>query len=213
MQAKELKKMYLDFFKNKGHAIIPSAPLIPENDPTALFTTAGMHPLVPFIIGQPHHLGKKIADVQKCLRTGDIDEVGDETHTTFFEMLGNWSLGDYFKKDAIAMSFEFLTKVLKIPLSHLAFTCFKGDADAPKDEEAANLWKSHGVKEERIAYLEKKDNWWGQWVKPALADLIQKCFIGLVQKNHQKYLIQIIKNGWKFGIMFLFNITRSLEQF
>ena len=163
MKAKKLKQLYLEFFKSKGHAIIPSAPLIPDNDPSALFTTAGMHPLVPFILGQAHPLGKRISDVQKCLRTQDIDEVGDTTHTTFFEMLGNWSLGDYFKKEAIAWSFEFLTskKWLNLPLERLAFTCFKGDKDAPKDEEAAKIWISLGVPKERIAYLGKKDNWWG----------------------------------------------------
>src|SRR3989338_3449578 len=142
MDSKELIKKYLEFFKSKGHSIIKSAPLIPAHDPTVLFTTAGMHPLVPFLVGQPHPLGKRLANVQKCMRTQDIDEVGDSTHTTFFEMLGNWSLGDYFKKEAISWSFEFLTKVLKIPLSHLAVTCFVGDKNSPKDEESAALWKN-----------------------------------------------------------------------
>ncbi len=160
-KARDIKKAYLDFFKSKNHQIINSASLIPENDPTVLFTTAGMHPLVPFLVGQPHPLGKRVANAQKCLRTGDIDEVGDTTHHTFFEMMGNWSFGDYFKKEAIEMSFEFLTKVLGIPLSHLAVTCFKGDDDAPKDEESAQVWLSLGVPKERIAYLDKKDNWWG----------------------------------------------------
>jgi len=161
MKAKELKKKYLDFFKSKGHAIIPSAPLIPEHDPSVLFTTAGMHPLVPFLVGQVHPLGNKVASVQKCMRTGDIDEVGDSTHNTFFEMLGNWSFGDYFKEEAIAMSFEFLTRVLKIPLSHLAVTCFIGDEDAPRDETSATKWKQLGISTERIAFLDKEDNWWG----------------------------------------------------
>ncbi|MBT5924737.1 alanine--tRNA ligase [Candidatus Woesearchaeota archaeon] len=161
MKAKELKKKYLDFFKSKGHAIIPSAPLIPEHDPSVLFTTAGMHPLVPFLVGQVHPLGNKVASVQKCMRTGDIDEVGDSTHNTFFEMLGNWSFGDYFKEEAIAMSFEFLTRVLKIPLSHLAVTCFIGDEDAPRDETSATKWKKLGISTERIAFLDKEDNWWG----------------------------------------------------
>jgi len=161
MKAFELKHKYLDYFKSKGHAIIPSAPIIPENDPTVLFTTAGMHPLVPFLVGQKHPLGKRLADVQKCLRTDDIDEVGDYCHHTFFQMLGNWSLGDYFKEEAIEYSFELLTKILKIPLSRLAFTCFMGDKDAPKDEEAAKKWISLGVPKERIAFLPKKDNWWG----------------------------------------------------
>lgn len=163
MQTKELKKKYLDFFKEKGHSVIPSAPLIPEHDPTVLFTTAGMHPLVPFLMGQPHPLGKRIADVQKCIRTQDIDEVGDETHTTFFEMLGNWSLGDYFKKEAIEWSYEFLTskKWLGLDSNRLAITCFKGDKDALKDDEAAEIWKSLGLSKERIAFLPKSENWWG----------------------------------------------------
>lgn len=157
----ELIKSYIDFFKKKNHREIPSSSLIPENDPTVLFTTAGMHPLVPFLLGQPHPLGKRIVNVQKCIRTGDIDEVGDEVHHTFFEMLGNWSLGDYFKKESIEFSFEFLTKVLKIPIDNLAVSCFEGDSDAPKDEEAAKIWLSLGIKKERIAFLPKKDNWWG----------------------------------------------------
>ncbi|MBT3297341.1 alanine--tRNA ligase [archaeon] len=160
-KARDIKKAYLEFFKSKNHKIIDSASLIPENDPTVLFTTAGMHPLVPFLVGQQHPLGKRVANVQKCLRTGDIDEVGDTTHHTFFEMMGNWSFGDYFKKEAIEMSFEFLTKVLGIPISHFAVTCFKGDNDAPCDEESAKVWLGLGVPEERIAYLDKKDNWWG----------------------------------------------------
>ena len=136
MTAKELRQKYLDFFKEKGHTVIPSAPLLPENDPTVLFTTAGMHPLVPYLLGEPHPGGKRLTGAQKCIRTGDIDEVGDDSHLTFFEMLGNWSLGDYFKKEAIEMSFEFLTgeKWLNIPIEKLAVTVFKGDEDAPKDE-------------------------------------------------------------------------------
>ncbi len=161
MKAKELKKKYLDYFQSKGHAVIPSASLIPEHDPTVLFTTAGMHPLVPFLVGQPHPLGKRLVDVQKCIRTGDIDEVGDAMHHTFFEMLGNWSLGDYFKKEAIEMSFEFLNKVLKLPLEKLAVTCFRGDKDAPKDEESARTWQKLGVPPERVAFLGKEENWWG----------------------------------------------------
>jgi len=153
----------LQFFKEKGHAIMPSASLIPENDPTVLFTTAGMHPLVPFLVGQPHPLGKRLANAQKCIRTQDIDEVGDETHTTFFEMMGNWSLGDYFKDEAIRMSYEFLTSKnwLGLDPSRLSVTCFMGDADAPKDEEAAGIWMKLGIPKERIAFLPKKDNWWG----------------------------------------------------
>lgn len=160
---KQLIEKYLDFFKEKEHGIIPSAPLIPENDPTVLFTTAGMHPLVPYLLGQPHPLGKRIADNQKCIRTVDIEKVGNKTHHTFFEMLGNWSLGDYFKQDAIEMSFEFLTsnKWLGLPVEKLAITCFEGDKDAPKDDEAANIWKSLGISEKNIIFLPKEDNFWG----------------------------------------------------
>ncbi|MDD3263899.1 MAG: alanine--tRNA ligase [Candidatus Nanoarchaeia archaeon] len=161
MKAIDLKEVYLKFFESKGHKRIPSSSLIPENDPTVLFTTAGMHPLVPFLMGEKHPLGTRLTSVQKCLRTGDIDEVGDEVHHTFFEMLGNWSLGDYFKKESIEFSFEFLTKVLKIDISRLAVTCFEGDEDAQKDMEAFNAWKSLGISEDRIAFLPKKDNWWG----------------------------------------------------
>ncbi len=163
MDARELKQKFLKFFESKNHKIIPSASLAPENDPTVLFTTAGMHPLVPFLMGEPHPLGKRLADVQKCIRTQDIDHVGDETHTTFFEMLGNWSLGDYFKKEAISWSYEFLTdkKWLGLNKNRLAVTCFAGDNDCPKDEEAAKVWMSIGVPKERIAFLPKKDNWWG----------------------------------------------------
>lgn len=161
MTTKELKQKYLKFFKDRGHTIIPSASLVPENDPTVLFTTAGMHPLVPFLLGEKHPGGKRLADVQKCLRTDDIEEVGDGVHLTFLEMLGNWSLGDYWKKDAITWSFEFLTQELGIPLDKLAITCFAGDEDAPKDTEAFETWKSLGINEKRIFYLGKKDNWWG----------------------------------------------------
>lgn len=163
MTHSELRKKFLDFFRTKGHAVVPSAPLVPVNDPTVLFTTAGMHPLVPYLLGEPHPAGTRIANVQKCIRTGDIDEVGDATHLTFFEMLGNWSLGDYFKDDAIRWSYEFLTSPewLGIPKDRLAFTCFAGDENAPKDEEAAAIWKSLGVPDARIMFLPKENNWWG----------------------------------------------------
>jgi len=161
MERKELIKKYLEFFKNKQHFVIDSASLIPEHDPTVLFTTAGMHPLVPFLMGQAHPLGKRLTDVQKCIRTGDIDAVGDASHLTFFEMLGNWSLGNYFKKEAISWSFEFLTKVLNFGVDKLSITVFAGDKDAPKDEESASVWKSLGIPSERIYYLPKEDNWWG----------------------------------------------------
>jgi len=159
----EIRQKYLEFFKEKGHAMIFSASLVPENDPSVLFTTAGMHPLVPYLLGEKHPLGARLCDVQKCIRTGDIDEVGDCCHHTFFEMLGNWSLGDYFKKEAIAWSFEFLTspKWLGLEKNRLAFSVFAGDSDAPFDKEAFETWKGLGVSEKRIARLPKKNNWWG----------------------------------------------------
>lgn len=157
----ELRQTYLDFFKSKDHAVIPGAPLVPENDPTVLFTTAGMHPLVPYLMGEKHPMGTRLTDVQRCVRTGDIDEVGDASHLTMFEMMGNWSLGDYFNEEAITMSFEFLTQVLDIPLEKLAVTCFEGDADAPKDESSAAVWEKLGVPRERIGFLPKSQNWWG----------------------------------------------------
>ncbi|OAQ43460.1 alanine--tRNA ligase [Christensenella minuta] len=163
MTSDELRQMYLDFFKSKGHAVIKSASLIPENDPTVLFTTAGMHPLVPYLLGETHPAGTRLTDVQKCVRTGDIDEVGDESHCTFFEMLGNWSLGDYFKKEAITWSFEFLTdeKYLGIDKDKLYFSCFAGDEDAPRDTVAYDTWRSLGVAEDHIFFLPKENNWWG----------------------------------------------------
>ena len=159
----ELIKSYIDFFKKKKHHEIPSASLIPENDPTVLFTTAGMHPLVPYLLGGKHPLGKRIVNVQKCIRTVDIDDVGDEVHHTFFEMLGNWSLGDYFKKEAIEMSFEFLTKILKLDRDELAISCFGGDKSLGigKDEESDKIWLSLGMPKDRIAFLGKDDNFWG----------------------------------------------------
>ena len=161
--ANELRSLFLRFFEEKGHARIPSASVIPENDPTVLFTTAGMHPLVPYLMGEKHPMGTRLTDVQKCIRTGDIDEVGDPSHLTFFEMLGNWSLGDYFKKEMIPWSWEFLTSPdwLGLDPDRLAFTVFEGDADCPRDEEAANLWRAQGVKDENLFYLPKKHNWWG----------------------------------------------------
>ena len=161
--ANELRSLFLRFFEEKGHARIPSASVIPENDPTVLFTTAGMHPLVPYLMGEKHPMGVRLTDVQKCIRTGDIDEVGDPSHLTFFEMLGNWSLGDYFKEQMIPWSWEFLTSPdwLGLDPEKLAFTVFEGDQDAPRDEEAANLWRAQGVKDDHLFYLPKKHNWWG----------------------------------------------------
>lgn len=163
LTSETLRNMYLDFFASKGHKIIPSASLIPENDPTVLFTTAGMHPLVPYLLGEKHPAGNRLTDVQKCVRTGDIDEVGDSSHCTFFEMLGNWSLGDYFKAEMIPWSFEFLTseKYLGIPVEDIAVTCFAGDNDCPKDEESAKLWEKCGILPQNIYFLPKSGNWWG----------------------------------------------------
>ncbi len=163
ISSKELRQKYIDFFKGKEHTQIPSASLIPENDPSVLFTTAGMHPLVPFLSGEKHPAGKRLVDFQKCVRTGDIDAVGDQWHLTFFEMLGNWSLGDYFKREALEWSWEFLTSPqwLGIPKERLAVTVFGGDKDAPFDEEAYNIWKELGVAEERIYKYGKQENWWG----------------------------------------------------
>ena len=163
LKSYELREMYLRFFEERGHAIIPSASLIPENDPTVLFTTAGMHPLVPYLMGQKHPAGARLCDCQKCVRTGDIDEVGDDSHSTFFEMLGNWSLGDYFKKEAIAYSWEFLTGKdwLGIAPERLYFTCFEGDENAPRDTDSAQHWMDQGVAEDHIFFLDKKHNWWG----------------------------------------------------
>jgi alanyl-tRNA synthetase len=160
--AQELRDKYLDFFKSKGHHIIPSASLVPESGSSALFTMAGMFPLIPYLLGDPHPGGKRVANVQKCIRTVDIDNVGDDTHLTFIEMLGNWSFGDYFKQEAISWSYEFLTsqKWLNLPKERLAFSVFAGDSDAPRDEESAAIWLSLGISKERIAYLPKEDNWW-----------------------------------------------------
>lgn len=160
MEKANLKDLYINFFVENGHVQIPSAPVVPENDPSVLFNTAGMQPLVPYLMGQKHPLGTRLCDYQKCIRTNDLDSIGDKTHHTFFEMLGNWSLGDYFKKESITWSFEFLTKVLNIPVEKLAVTVFEGDESVPRDEESAGVWKSLGIKPERISYLDKNNNFW-----------------------------------------------------
>ncbi len=162
MKAKELREMYLKYFRDKGHSVIASASLFPEDDPTVLFTSAGMHPLVPYLLGQPHPEGKRLTNVQKCVRTTDIEEVGDTTHLTFFEMLGNWSLGDYWKKVAVTWSYEFLTskKYLGFDPEKLSVTVFAGDDDSPRDDEAAEAWQEVGIPDERIYFLGKDDNWW-----------------------------------------------------
>lgn len=161
MTAKELRKKYIQFFVKRGHREIFSASLVPENDPTALFTSAGMHPLVPYLLGEPHPLGRRLVSCQKCLRTADIDRVGDTTHHTFFEMLGNWSLGDYFKKEQISWSYEFLTKELNLDPKRLSVSVFAGDEDAPRDEESFKIWLSLGIPKERIYFFPKENNWWG----------------------------------------------------
>ena len=160
MRAIDIRNKYLNFFKSKGHSVIPSSPVIPENDPSVLFTTAGMQPLVPYLLGEKHPAGNMLTDYQKCIRTVDIDEVGDNRHLTYFEMLGNWSLGTYFKEEAIAMSFEFLTKELNIPVEKLSVTVFAGDEDAPKDTVAEQAWLKAGIPSERIYHFGKDDNWW-----------------------------------------------------
>ena len=160
MKAIEIRNKYLNFFKAHGHTIIPSAPLIPENDPSVLFTTAGMQPLVPYLLGEKHPSGTRLTDYQKCVRTNDIEEVGDNRHLTYFEMLGNWSLGDYFKEESIQMSFDFLTKELQIPVEKLSVTVFAGDEDCPKDTVAAECWKKAGILDGHIYYYGKDDNWW-----------------------------------------------------
>ena len=161
MTSRELIKKYFDFFESRGHVVIPSAPLVPENDPSSLFISAGMHPLVPYLLGEKHPAGKRLVDNQICLRTDDIDEVGDDLHHTFFEMLGNWSLGDYWKEESISWSYEFLTKELDISPGRLSVTCFEGDEDASKDTESSGIWEKLGINRERIYFLPKKDNWWG----------------------------------------------------
>lgn len=161
MKAIELRRKYIEFFKAHGHKEIPSAPVVPENDPTVLFTTAGMHPLVPYLLGEPHPQGKRLTDYQKCIRTGDIDSVGDSSHLTFFEMMGNWSLGDYFKKESIHMSYEFLEKELGFDMNKISVTVFAGEDGIPKDDEAANYWMEAGIPKERIFYCSREHNWWG----------------------------------------------------
>jgi alanyl-tRNA synthetase len=163
MQSDEIRSKFLKFFENRGHKIIPSASLVPENDPSVLFNTAGMQPLVPYLLGQEHPMGKRIADIQKCVRTGDLDDIGDNRHFSFFEMMGNWSLGDYFKEEAIKWSYEFLTKKeegLGLDVSRLYITIFEGDENAPFDQDSKDIWMSLGIKEDRIYALPADDNWW-----------------------------------------------------
>jgi alanyl-tRNA synthetase len=163
MQSSEIRERFLKFFEKRGHKIIPSASLVPENDPSVLFNTAGMQPLVPYLLGQEHPMGKRIADIQKCVRTGDLEDIGDNRHFSFFEMMGNWSLGDYFKEDAIKWSYEFLTSKeegLGLDVSRLYFTIFEGDENAEFDQESKDIWMKLGIPENRIYALPAEDNWW-----------------------------------------------------
>lgn len=210
MKAIEIRNKYLDFFKRHGHAVIPSAPLIPENDPSVLFTTAGMQPLVPYLLGEKHPEGTRLTDFQKCLRTNDIDEVGDNRHLTYFEMLGNWSLGDYFKEESIAMSFEFLTKELGIPVEKLSVTCFAGDKDCQRDEVTASCWKKAEFQKIESIILEKMITG-GLPEKKDLVDQIQKCFMIQESQNAQKIVTHLVDvvNMLKFGITYLWNSSRQ----
>jgi alanyl-tRNA synthetase len=196
---KEIRKKYLDFFKSKGHAIIASASLIPENDPTVLFTTAGMHPLVPYLMGEKHPLGKRLANVQKCIRTGDIDDVGDSWHLSFFEMLGNWSLGDYFKKEAIQWSYEFLTgkEWLGIPSERISVTCFEGEEGIPRDTEASSIWEACGISKTRIHFLPRADNWWGPagLTGPCGSDTEMFFHVTNIQEKNTEDFIALCKKG------------------
>lgn len=210
MKAIEIRNKYLNFFKEHGHKVIPSAPLIPENDPSVLFTTAGMQPLVPYLLGEKHPEGKRLTDYQKCLRTNDIDEVGDNRHLTYFEMLGNWSLGDYFKEEAIAMSFEFLTKELGIPVEKLSVTCFAGDEDCPRDTITAECWKKAGIPEDRI-YFSEKTITGGLQAKRDHVVQILKCFMIQESQNVQRDAILHVdaENMWKYGITYSWNIIKT----
>lgn len=180
----DLRNKFIEFWKEKKHAVIPGGSLVPQNDPSVLFTTAGMHPLVPYLLGQPHPLGNRLVDIQKCLRTDDIEEVGDTFHHTFFEMLGNWSLGDYFKKEVIPWSYEFLTKNLNLDPNRIFVTCFCGDKDAPKDETSAEIWRSLGIPKERIFFFGKEDNWWGPAGETGPCGPDSEMFYDVTQKSH-----------------------------
>jgi alanyl-tRNA synthetase len=212
MTAAELRNKYIEFFKTKGHAQIQGKSLLPDNDPTVLFTTAGMHPLVPYLLGEEHPAGQRLVNYQKCIRTGDIDAVGDSSHLTFFEMLGNWSLGDYFKEGAIRMSYEFLTSPqwLGIPVEKIGITVFKGDEDAPRDEESADVWRSLGIPESRIRYLGKADNWWGPPAPPAPAVRIRRCSTTSARSLAVRTAARVVpaESGWKSGTMSLCSTTR-----
>ncbi|MBI4066633.1 hypothetical protein HY411_02865, partial [Candidatus Gottesmanbacteria bacterium] len=166
MKSADVRQKFIEFYKARGHVEVPSASLVPENDPTTLFTSSGMQPLVPYLLGQPHPLGTRIVNSQKCFRAQDIDEVGNNRHTTFFEMLGNWSLGDYFKKEQLPWIWEFLTKELELPKDRLWVSVFEGDKSVPRDEESARIWKNLGVPDEKILYYDVTKNWWSRAGEP-----------------------------------------------
>ena len=211
----ELRRKYVDFFKSKGHAEISGKSLIPENDPTVLFTTAGMHPLVPYLLGEPHPAGKRLTDYQKCIRTGDIEEVGDESHLTCFEMLGNWSLGDYFKKESIAYSWEFLTSPewLALDPRMISVTVFEGDANAPRDETSAEAWKGLGMPLDRIAYLPAKDNWWAAGpTGPCGPDTEIFFWVGDGLPPPAPTRARIPKDGWRSGTTSSWSSTGSTRR-
>jgi len=211
MNRKQLINTYLDFFKSRDHKKILNSSLIPENDSTVLFITAGMHPLIPFLLGEEHPLGKRLVGVQRCIRTGDIEEVGDPFHHTFFEMLGNWSLGDYFRGETIRNSFEFLTNVLGLSKEKLAVSVFSGNGNALKDKKSFEIWKDLEIPEKRIAFLE--DNWWeivgGGPCGPDTEMFYWKSNkINQIKSGSQKFLTQKMKIGLKFGMMCLWNIEK-----
>ena len=214
MTAEELRTMYVSFFKERGHREIASASLLPENDPTVLFTTAGMHPLVPYLLGEKHPGGTRLTGVQKCVRTDDIDEVGDDTHLTFFEMLGNWSLGDYFKRESVSMSYEFLTECLHIPAKKLAVTVFAGDDTVPADMETAQLWSGLGLTDEQIFRYGKEDNWWGPAVRLAPAGRIRKSSMTWADRNAGRIAGRRAnaENMSKSGTMFLCSSIRRRTE-
>ncbi len=201
----EIKELWFKFFEKHGFKRIENASIIPENDPSVLFTTAGMHPLVPYLLGEKHPQGNRLCNVQRCIRTGDIDEVGDAGHLTCFEMLGNWFLGDCPKEDMIKLSFEFLTskEYLGIPKERLAASVFAGDETAPRDEVAYNAWKNCGV--ENVFYLPKEHNWWG--LGGGVAAQTQRCFMTQESQSAAKIVLQraIVENILKFGMMFSCN--------
>lgn len=195
----QLIKAFINFYKIKNHKQIPNSSLVPEHDPTVLFTTAGMHPIVPYLLGQKNPLGKRLVNVQRCIRTQDIDSVGDSYHHTFFEMLGKWSLGDYFKKEAITYTFEFMTKILQLPVEKLAVTCFLGDKNSEKDEESAKTWESLGIPKERIAFLPKEDNWWGPAGKTGPCGPCTEIFYWKARTSAPKKFNQEDKNWIELG--------------